>query len=330
MPNPATPYVGAHRSAMLRAPVLDVGRPARDLLTRSRRWKVIARFRRSAYCRDGAGNIVCLGDISIGRGPLNVRCALPSPSDWRIVELDVGRVVDVDGHILRMGKRTQLFLDRAETWEPPIVRGLRNVSTARLQPLLDAAARQAPDTGLGWVFRLPVSDDAAGVASIASSGGVTAAAMPAITSLARWLEDSLVTPATRIPPSPMDVAGLIGLGPGLTPSGDDFLGGLMIGLRTMNRVDLADGLVRIVLREARQSTNAISYAHLACAAHGQGSEALHQILAAITARGPIEVGPYLEGIERMGATSGWDALAGAFLPLRIYLDARTPAPPVGG
>jgi hypothetical protein len=128
----------------------------------------------------------------------------------------------------------------------------------------------------------------------------------------------------------MDVSGLIGLGPGLTPSGDDFLGGLMIGLRTMNRIDLADRLARLVLPEARQATSAISYVHLACAARGVGSEVLHQTLAALAAWDPLDVGPCLEGIGRMGATSGWDALAGALLPLRMYFNARTPVPPVRG
>ena len=197
-----SPSVGDYGPAILCAQVLDVGRPAHDLLTRSRRWRVIARFRRSLYCRDGGGNIVCLGGISIGRGPLNVRCVLPFPSDWRTFGLDVGAVVEVNGHILRIGRRI--------------------------------------------------------------------------------------------------------------------------------RIDLADQLARLVLPEARQATSAISYARLACAARGLGSEVLHQTLAALTAWDPIEVGPYLEGIGRMGATSGWDALSGTLLPLRLYLNARTPVLPVRG
>jgi hypothetical protein len=282
------------------------------------------------YCRDGGGNIVCLGGISIGRGPLNVRCVLPFPSDWRTFGPNVGGVVEVDGHILRIGRRIRLYLDQAETWDPPRAQGLSNVPPARLTALLDAAAHQAPDAGLGSVFRLPVVNVVTGIAPAASSGGVMAAAMPAIAPLARWLDNSLVTRGPRVLPPPMDVSGLIGLGPGLTPSGDDFLGGLMIGLRTMNRIDLADRLARLVLPEARQATSAISYVHLACAARGVGSEVLHQTLAALAAWDPIDVGPCLEGIGRMGATSGWDALAGALLPLRMYFNARTPVPPVRG
>jgi len=102
---------------------------------------------------------------------------------------------------------------------------------------------------------------------------------------------------------------LIGLGPGLTPAGDDFVGGAMIALRAFGRQAQADRIARWALPLAETRTSRISRAHLACAAAGEGHEALHA---------------YLDGFRRadlarlaqLGHSSGLDAAAGALLALR--------------
>src|SRR5262249_14736230 len=68
---------------------------------------------------------------------------------------------------------------------------------------------------------------------------------------------------------------LIGLGPGLTPAGDDFVGGAMIALRAAGNVPLAERIAAWALPLAATNTNRISRAHLECAAQGEGHEALH-------------------------------------------------------
>ncbi len=101
---------------------------------------------------------------------------------------------------------------------------------------------------------------------------------------------------------------LIGLGPGLTPAGDDFVGGAMIALRACgkNAGDgaLADRIAAWALPLARTNTNRISRAHLECAAVGEGHQALHDYLASGSERD-------LALLRRIGHTSGIDAAAGA-------------------
>ena len=106
-------------------------------------------------------------------------------------------------------------------------------------------------------------------------------------------------------------AGLVGLGPGLTPSGDDFIGGAMVALRILGRGDIADRLVDWVLPLALAGTSRISRAHLTEAARGEGAGALHGMIEAIV--GPVggDISSRLEAIDAVGHTSGWDALAGA-------------------
>jgi hypothetical protein len=106
---------------------------------------------------------------------------------------------------------------------------------------------------------------------------------------------------------------LIGLGPGLTPAGDDFVGGAMIALRvcgtTAGHAALAERIAAWALPLAKTNTNRISRAHLECAAAGQGHEALHDLLCSFEKK-------HLERLARVGHTSGLDAAAGALLALK--------------
>lgn len=106
---------------------------------------------------------------------------------------------------------------------------------------------------------------------------------------------------------------LIGLGPGLTPAGDDFVGGAMIALRAAGEVGLADRVAAWALPLAETRTGRISRAHLACAAQGEGHEALHALLG--SAGGTQRFEESLARLAGIGHTSGLDAAAGALLAL---------------
>jgi len=92
---------------------------------------------------------------------------------------------------------------------------------------------------------------------------------------------------------------LCGLGPGLTPSGDDFLCGWMLARYVAG---LPRGTPRL------EGTGRISRAYLRAAAAGQASEAWHHLVASLAAGGPWE--PAAEAALRAGETSGADTLTG--------------------
>ena len=119
---------------------------------------------------------------------------------------------------------------------------------------------------------------------------------------------------------------LIGLGPGLTPAGDDFVGGAMIALRVCgtNAGDaaLADRIAAWALPLAARNTNRISRAPLECAAAGEGHEALHGLLNSFEKK-------YLDQLARIGHTSGLDAAAGALHALACRAHARSTAGSAG-
>jgi hypothetical protein len=112
--------------------------------------------------------------------------------------------------------------------------------------------------------------------------------------------------AWRNGPVPPILRDLLGLGIGLTPAGDDALGGAALALHATGRVEQAAAFGEFLEREARAATNAISAAHLLSAANGTGAAAFHKIVATLL-EGTL---PDLAPLDTMGHSSGWDALAG--------------------
>ena len=188
---------------------------------------------------------------------------------------------------LAVGDSLRVELDGAAIWRPGAAPAWdATVVDASLARLVEAARDRLPCEGLGYLLD-PAREEP-----------------PAVQALTRWLSG---------PTGTLDgAAGLIGLGPGLTPSGDDLLGGAMCALHAARRGDIAARLADWVLPLAQTGTNRISYAHLACAAEGECGEAVSDAIAAIIAGAT----PDLVRIDAIGHTSGWDALAGAVLALR--------------
>lgn len=126
--------------------------------------------------------------------------------------------------------------------------------------------------------------------------------------------------STDNPKPPHAADALIGMGGGLTPAGDDFVGGAMIALRSFGFGMEADRIAAWALPLARTRTNRISRAYLECAARGEGHEYLHDFLLSFEKH-------HLERLARIGHTSGLDAAAGALAALRQVTSRRRPLRP---
>jgi len=114
--------------------------------------------------------------------------------------------------------------------------------------------------------------------------------------------------------------GLVGLGGGLTPSGDDFLGGLWFALRLLDSgpqipsFDWAD--VERSTANALSRTTAISGCILSDLVLGHGPEPLHDVvIAALAGAAPGDVAEGVSRLVAIGHTSGWDLFAGVALAL---------------
>ncbi|HRD78708.1 MAG TPA: DUF2877 domain-containing protein [Hyphomicrobiaceae bacterium] len=108
---------------------------------------------------------------------------------------------------------------------------------------------------------------------------------------------------------------LLGLGPGLTPSGDDILAGMLIALHASGRANVATELAAIIASMPSELTSVISWAHLDAAAEGLPGPAIHRALIAILAGDHAALSGVLDVIDTVGHCSGWDMLAGAVVAL---------------
>ncbi|MBX6382974.1 MAG: DUF2877 domain-containing protein [Microbispora sp.] len=120
---------------------------------------------------------------------------------------------------------------------------------------------------------------------------------------------------------------LIGLGPGLTPSGDDMLAGLLVALRHLGRaagvsraVWLADWLAAAITYDARTRTTPISATLLHCAARGEAIPEVIGVLRGAAGRQPLE--PAVHRLLRLGHTSGADLAWGVQIGLSAVLAHR--------
>ena len=264
--------------APARLAVLTAGRRVLRLAAGGKSVRVIARFDRSAYVCAPDGQLACIGGETLGLGPLN---ALVRTADFAAARLAVG-------------DRVVLDVSNTAPWRPrafaqPTADGLRRALAA-----LASAITAVPPRGL---------------AAAAGDDPINARARRGLSVLTGLIAE----PGGELP---QEVTALIGLGSGLTPAGDDALGGAMIALAAFGRPKAADWLASHVLPLAVALTSSISLAHLEAAAEGEGAAALHDTLAALVGGDAAATIEGLRRLDRIGHSSGWDALAGATAALR--------------
>jgi hypothetical protein len=109
---------------------------------------------------------------------------------------------------------------------------------------------------------------------------------------------------------------LAGLGPGLTPAGDDLLLGAMHGLWARLPAEAAAPGARRIANAAAPRTHALSAAWLEAGARGEAAEPWHQLAAAFSAHDSSALGAAVMRILPTGHTSGSDALGGFVGALR--------------
>ena len=113
---------------------------------------------------------------------------------------------------------------------------------------------------------------------------------------------------------PAAAAILGGLGPGLTPAGDDALAGILLAQRALAG---AGSETRLLAAAHAAVTTDLSSALLEWAARGQAVEPVHDLLAAVAASDRPAAVAATGRIASLGASSGADLLGGLHLGLGL-------------
>ncbi|MGD9141916.1 MAG: DUF2877 domain-containing protein [bacterium] len=215
------------------------------------------------------------------------------------------------GEIMMGGGRAIIRLAGARVWDPEVGRldgGLPGNPAGLLEMIMEALKKNQPASP----FLMVTGSGGAGNALIHKCHGIRAA-------LAKSWKRGEVSRACRV------MRSAVGLGSGLTPSGDDFLAGFLGAAHMFAYGSLAAGDARTRLGIKRSMTTITSYFMLRGALRGLLPEPLSDLLRAIARGGPGPIRTSVERLSRLGSTSGQDMLAGVI----CYLEAAGAAGEIG-
>ncbi len=255
-----------------------------------------SRFPRAANFLRGEALAAVVGEEA-GRGPINivVRGIDPAAADF----------LEVGGEEIRIGPSVFPRAD-AETydsrWEPgPIRQGLLRRNLAVLE---DCLLGQAPGESLAFLLD-PARRSCPGPSFRGRLGERFAAAAEDLFRSERHLVEGCRR--------------LKGLGPGLTPAGDDFIAGILAALSVLERAEGADrSALRGEIAAAARSGNLLSSTFIALSAAGRFFERLKNLLAALVGDDPAALRRRAGDLLAYGASSGSDLAAGLVLALKKF------------
>jgi Protein of unknown function (DUF2877) len=239
--------------------------------------RVLARLSASTYLTVG-DEIVWLGAVGSELHPRAILAAAAPPGDEEIVRLDSGALTP---------------------WQPPAL----SLERAGAQRLVVGWRRLAAAAALGPV----------GGFGVLVTGGALAFPLDGARDVAAALADACARDDAAA--GAEAAMALLGLGGGLTPSGDDFVGGALFARGLLGAARCADAAAwrragEAVCRAARARTHPISATLLGDLVAGRGWASLHELVAALAAGATTQAAAAARRLVRLGHTSGWDLLAG--------------------
>jgi hypothetical protein len=295
-----------------RISALSIGSRARCRFVRG---GVHSVYRQACNIELDDGTLVTLLAPETGNAPHGIRCALPEPADFQ-AWLYPGLAVAADGVLLRIPQAAvAVDFSGATRWRC-------GVRTCAIDPYLGSTLRAL--CSVRWLVRelAPRSGFEPLLLDTAAPGSPLECAMQ------RRLRHAL--PALAEASSSLDCVAtaqalgqLAGLGPGLTPSGDDFIVGYLAALHSRCSCEplLRSFLDELTapLTELAAAANPISRQFLLDALEGDFSESLERLVLAVRADDEPRLRESVARLVRTGHSSGTDSLLGVLFGLRPSL-----------
>ena len=261
------------------------------------------------------GGLVSLVPEAVQRGPLNVTLQLPHGIlGLSFLEVKAGDTVNVRDLTLELGDHSLLSFGSAQIYSPkqrftmPVLPN--HEIEANLEVMIETARVLGKMSGLGELFALMTPGT---VEAMPKKLNIFSSfAIPRIIRLEnafRSENKNALEDAIR---------GLIGLGPGLTPSSDDMLAGLVLlcllyAKNRQNARRASQLIAQATSKEVRGRTTLLSEELLKQAVSGRGNEIVMRLCTTLLTGNPESVTRETKHVLQIGETSGTDTVLGIAL-----------------
>jgi hypothetical protein len=289
-------------------PALSIGSRVADAAGRVR-----CVYRQACNIELDNGALLTLLAAELGNLPHGIRCALPEPQDMR-AWLRPWQTVAREGSCLRIAQAgVRVELSHAARWRCELP-ACDVYARPGVRAMLAARAVLAEHALHGGFAPLVLDDADPGSPLGKAMRRRLLQSLPLLDSAMASVDAAQAMKALEL---------LAGMGPGLTPSGDDFIVGYLAGLHSRRRREpvlrpFLNGLTAPLARLAAAS-NPISRQFMLNAVEGEFAEGLVQLVAAIAVHDERLVRATAERVACVGHSSGCDALLGLLFGLRPSL-----------
>lgn len=277
-----TTLAGRYNRPVKLGTVIGIGWRAAEVLDSAATVRVVAPMRASIYIA-GRGEILWLGGPAEVMHPRAVLLSEPPEA----ASFATGDALPVPRWTMR-------------AWRPDRPRSVGDAVTrwrGAARRLSSTAAALGEPAGFGaWLTGAPLAFPLSGAGKAAATLASACAA-----------DDATGAAAAA--------SALLGLGAGLTPSGDDFVGGAFFARALLAELGSSDGAAwrraaETVRSAARAATTPISAALLGDLVDGHGWAPLHELAVALATDDDAGAANAASRIIGLGHSSGWDLLAG--------------------
>ena len=295
----------------------SAGELALQRLRFSTYWRVLGVYRNCFYCQDEEGDIICIGTDRIDRGPFTINGAGFGPLLTPL--LSTGTILQsCGGNLYFRDTSCCIATGGAEAWDATFpVHPEPLITLEEDSDLLSRLAQQsAPEESLGQL-----------IAEIFNFGPRSSKESPFLPQLLhkrvrevirRLREEKDVNNQAVTAVLVNHLSGLIGAGYGLTPSGDDFCCGIILGIARVHDPAVAQSLAVALSLEGGGRTTSISLAFLRSLAKSRVSETQDVLLRHFGNSGAVDMQRILLETASHGSTSGWDMLAGFAFGIDLF------------
>jgi hypothetical protein len=292
----------------------QIGKTALGLLTPGARGRVLAGFSRVSYLVTEQAELFWLASENAPMHQRGMRITGPFP------KLAAGDRFSIDGRCIRIAPDFRVDFGDASTWAASTIPAETALEIEKIPVRVKSLFLNGFDlsqaSGFGRLIPKILSLAEGQLDDEAEIDPLLALAWRGVHEIAKAC---LLRDMTALL---QEANALVGLGEGLTPSGDDFLGGLLFCVNCIQRlypgfIYLDSSEQTLFIEAAKQRTHLISFTLLKDLTDGLAVEPLHELIDSVLSdQPPASIHP-ASCLTQIGHSTGWDLLTGALTGLLL-------------